>query len=254
MDGVLFPEKLPEILYWGRGSSNRTAPHVHSFFQLEIGIAGHFHGYGSGPGETVDIRSGDCWLIAPETPHGFGECGEPFEFLSLKFEFPRFDCTPRNDAVTQALATRLVELLSSETPLKVTDAARQRILQYALYDLLRELASATPPPREQPPLLRKISEAVLQQGYRINVKMLAATLNCTPGALQYQFHKINNSEFSNPKAYIDAVLVLAAGNHLRYSDLKTGEIARLLNFPDVYTFSRFFKHRTGFTPREWRQK
>lgn len=250
---ILFPEVWPEILYWGRGSSNQASPHVHSFFQLEIGIRGAFRGIGAG--EVFEIGPGDCWLIAPEELHGFREVERPFEFVSIKFNFPRFSFRHENNAVTARLAANLVELLPETAPPPFSDDARLRLLNGQLYLLLEELhRNAGPPKKATPPLLRTIAEAVLRRGYRLNVNLLADELNLTLSQLKYQFQKVNHTASPNLKHYLDSLLIFAAGNHLRYSDLKPGAIAQMLNFPDVYTFSRFFKHRTGRTPRDFRRQ
>ncbi len=249
----LFPSELPEILHWGRGRANTVPVHVHSFFQLELGIRGRFLGLGAK--RCVTIGPGDCHLIAPEEPHGFRELGESFEFISIKFNFPAFRVTPKCDGVTRQLAANLIALLPEQTPPQFIDAARMRLLSGQLYLLLLELSDDAPTtPPEPPELLRRISAAVLHDGYRLNVNLLADQLGLTLSQLKYQFRKANNSASPNLKSHLDSIIVFAAGNHLRYSGLSSGEIARLLNFPDVHTFSRFFKHRTGLTPGAYRRQ
>ncbi len=248
---ILFPEAWPEILYWGRGGSNHAPPHVHSFFQLEIGIRGVFRGISDD--DAFEIGPGDCWLIAPEELHGFRESGGEFEFVSIKFNFPNFTFHRRNTAVTAQLAANIVSLLSGAAPTPFPDASYLRLLSGQIYLLLQELhRDAKARASEAPPLLRAIAEAVLRRGYKLNVNLLADELKLTLSQLKYQFRKANNTASPNLKHYLDSLLIFAAGNHLRYSDLKPGAIAQLLNFPDVYTFSRFFKHRTGLTPRAFR--
>lgn len=249
----LFPGELPEILHWGRGRANTAPLHVHSFFQLELGIRGRFLGLGAK--RCVTIGPGDCHLIAPEEPHGFRELGESFEFISIKFNFPAFRVEPKCDGVTRQLAANLIALLPEQTPPQFTDPARMRLLSGQLYLLLLELSGDAPPPPADPPeLLRRISAEVLHDGYRLNVNLLADRLGLTLSQLKYQFRKVNNSASPNLKSHLDSIIIFAAGNHLRYSGLPPGEIARLLNFPDVHTFSRFFKHRTGETPGAFRRR
>ena len=54
--------------------------------------------------------------------------------------------------------------------------------------------------------------------------------------------------------WIDSVVVSEAKNLLKYSDLTIKEIAEKLNFSNVSGFHKFFKHNTGMTPKEWRER
>lgn len=253
MNNDLLTVTLPQILYWGRGSSNYNSDHLHSFYQLEICIAGRFRVKLPESGEHIWLNPGECCLIAPETLHSFSSGTEECDFISVKFDFPRFEFKPRNDAVTAALCKKLAEALGEGAHLPLSDQSNQRLAQYLLYDLLLELAGPeTPPPT--PKLLHYIQEQILQFGYAVNVKILADKLGMSLAQLQYQYKLLNNSQYPNLKSYLDAQLINAADNHLCYSAMSISQIARLLNFPDVYTFSRFFKHRTGWTPTAYRKR
>ncbi len=46
----------------------------------------------------------------------------------------------------------------------------------------------------------------------------------------------------------------AAGQQLRRSSLSVGEIADLLGFPDISSFSRVFKTRVGISPSAFREQ
>lgn len=253
MMGPIFPAAWPEILYWGRGGQNLTPEHIHPFFQLEIGISGVLRGADSrGP---FTIGPGECRLFAPEEPHGFHGNGGMLDYASLKFRFPKFTFTPRNDRVTAALLERIVALLPAGPIPPGQDAERLHLLAGELYLLLLELHRDAPPAADAPPaLLRRINAAVLQQGYRLNVSLLADELGLSLSQLKYRFQLENNTASPHLKDYIDSLLTFAARRHLEYSALRPGEIAELLRFPDVYTFSRFFKRRTGMTPSEFRRQ
>ena len=53
--------------------------------------------------------------------------------------------------------------------------------------------------------------------------------------------------------WIDGYVILEAKNMLRYSSLPVKEIVSRLHFPDVPTFHKFFRSRTGLTPLEYRR-
>ena len=253
MTETLFPSAWPEILYWGRGGQNLTPEHIHPFFQLEIGIAGVLRG--TDRHGVFTIGPGECRLFAPEEPHSFHGNGGALDYASLKFRFPKFPFTLRNDRITAELLRRIVALLPAGPLPPGQDAERLHLLAGELYLLLLELHRDTPPAADTPPaLLRRINAEVLQQGYRLNVNLLADKLGLSLSQLKYRFHLENNTASPHLKDYIDSLLTFAARRHLEYSALRPGEIASLLKFPDVYTFSRFFKRRTGMTPSEFRRQ
>lgn len=56
------------------------------------------------------------------------------------------------------------------------------------------------------------------------------------------------------KEWIDRAVATNAKVMLRYSSKQVAEIAYALNFPNVSFFCKFFKHSTGMTPQEYRNK
>ena len=56
------------------------------------------------------------------------------------------------------------------------------------------------------------------------------------------------------KEWIDRAVVTNAKVMLKYSSKQVAEIAYALNFPNVSFFCKFFKHSTGMTPQEYRNK
>lgn len=56
------------------------------------------------------------------------------------------------------------------------------------------------------------------------------------------------------KEWIDRAVVTNAKVMLKYSSKQVAEIAYALNFPNVSFFCKFFKHSTGMTPQEYRNR
>ena len=56
------------------------------------------------------------------------------------------------------------------------------------------------------------------------------------------------------KEWIDRAVVTNAKVMLRYSSRQVAEVAYDLNFPNVSFFCKFFKHATGQTPQDYREK
>ncbi|MCR5076975.1 MAG: helix-turn-helix domain-containing protein [Prevotella sp.] len=56
------------------------------------------------------------------------------------------------------------------------------------------------------------------------------------------------------KEWIEQALVSMLQADLKYSDKTIKALVTEYNFPSMSSFSRFFKRRTGMSPREFRQK
>ena len=56
------------------------------------------------------------------------------------------------------------------------------------------------------------------------------------------------------KEWIDRAVVTNAKVMLKYSDKQVAEVAYALDFPNVSFFCKYFKHATGQTPQEYRNK
>mgnify|MGYP000669983467 FL=1 len=53
---------------------------------------------------------------------------------------------------------------------------------------------------------------------------------------------------------VEDILLELAEKHLQYSSMTLTEIAREMNFPSIYVFSRFYKRKTGVSPLKKRRK
>ncbi|MGN0206489.1 MAG: helix-turn-helix domain-containing protein, partial [Muribaculaceae bacterium] len=56
-----------------------------------------------------------------------------------------------------------------------------------------------------------------------------------------------------PSEWIAYITMLNAKTLLKTSDKNIKEIAAELNFPEQYTFRKYFKHHTGMSPKEYRK-
>lgn len=82
-----------------------------------------------------------------------------------------------------------------------------------------------------------------------DVEYYANKLCITPG---YLGKVVRHTFGTTAKAQIDKRLLDEARHALAYTTLSVGEIADSLNFDTDSYFVRFFKHRTGLTPLEYR--
>ncbi len=83
-----------------------------------------------------------------------------------------------------------------------------------------------------------------------NVAFYADKLCFTPKYLSQLIRKVSGK--SAPE-WIDSFVVLEAKNLLKFSNMSIKGIAYHLNFNSVPVFYKFFKSRTGVTPKEYRE-
>jgi AraC-like DNA-binding protein len=71
---------------------------------------------------------------------------------------------------------------------------------------------------------------------------------------RYLYNLFIKYEGISPKEYISDIRIQNAKLLLKKSDCSVSEVAASVGFPDVLTFSRFFKKRTGLSPRKYKLK
>ncbi len=83
-----------------------------------------------------------------------------------------------------------------------------------------------------------------------SVGFYASALCLTP---KYLSKLVRKTSGRSAPEWIDAFVILEAKSMLRYSDMNVKEIVARLNFPDQSSFYKFFRARTGMTPRQYRK-
>ena len=244
--------EMPELLYFGRGDTPSLRPHKHAFYQIEFCLSGRLTG--KTETEVFSLAAGDFWLIPPELKHHFLDSLEPYEYLSFKFNCNRILPPIRgNDPVVRYFLDRILEIISPAKGFSPFTPEGKLIVESHLGGLLRHLAASSREVPRESPFVMAIREEVCQEGYAVNVSLLAESLHLTRSQLQYRFAKEHLGN-TNIKHFIEEILVSLADRHLKYSPMNLSEIAKEMNFPSIYTFSRFYKRKTGMSPLQYRKK
>ncbi len=89
----------------------------------------------------------------------------------------------------------------------------------------------------------------LHFGSEHTVKFYADQLHISPG---YLGELVKEKTGQSPLTLIHQKITLEAKSLLKNTDETVEQVAYLLNFPDVASFSRFFKNKTGISPAEYR--
>ncbi len=242
-----------EILYVQRGLSpagHEFASHAHPFWQVEIAQAGGFR-CRTESGE-LRLRPGDGLLIPAQVAHGF-VYDRRSRHISLKV---------RVDGVVPAATVIALSDLDCWPTLRdalvaVVDHERvERARQHAACHLLEAviaLAAAPRPAHEEPLSLVEQVRALVEHGEnrRWSVAAVSRALGYSTSHASAVFRA---QAAMTLKSFLDQARQEAAARLLAETDHAVGEIAELLEFPDVFAFSRFVKRVAGVSPRKLRSR
>jgi AraC-like DNA-binding protein len=242
-----------EVLYVQRGTSpagHEFASHAHPFWQVEIAQAGAFRCRTGG--EEVHLRPGDGLLIPGGLEHGF-RYDRSSRHVSLKVRVDGVASPSRvlvlSDLPTwPALRDAVVSLVDHDRP----DRARQHATGHVLEAIIA-LAVAPRAEHEEPPSIVEQVRALVEHGEhrRWSVSAVARALGLSPGHASAVFRA---QAAMTLKSFLDQARREAAAQLLAETNHSISEIADLLEFPDVFAFSRFVKRVAGVSPRSLRRK
>lgn len=242
-----------EVLYVQRGVSPaglEFPAHAHPFWQLEIALAGRF--LCRAAAQTLTLIPGDGLLIPAGLAHGFSYSRRS-RHVSLKFRVngaaPPSTIMPLT-ALPAWLALRdaLVTLVDSDLP--------ERRRQHATAHLLAGIVALTvvPAPATEPTssLVEQVRGLVEHgENRRWSVAAVAQILGYSPGHASSVFRAQSGLTL---KSFLDQARQEAAARLIGGTAHSIGDIADLLEFPDVFAFSRFVKRVAGISPRKLRER
>jgi len=228
-----------------------TGHHRHPFWQIELVISGKQNvRFGK---ERISLEKGDIVLIPTDCAHQFEYPYRETETCSVKFSLRGLEGTPGPAVVfpcpeSQGIRDALLALLSQDEPIRRRSVIAAEHLLAALADLQYHPEGER---RMEPELVRTVREYLdVQGGGPVSVADLAGHTGYSRSRLSELFH---DQAGVTIKQYIDEHRAEAAEALLRYSDYNFSRIADTMGFPDLFTFSRFFKRMRGKSPREFRK-
>ena len=243
---------MPELLYFGRGNTPSAKLHKHAFYQMELCVSGVLLCHTED--KQFILRPGELWLIPPGFKHQFVDNRKAYEYLSLKFKHDAMlPQIKRNDDITKYYLDVILAVIDQKGGFSPYSQDGKSVIENHLYGLLFHLLKKADRQKSESHFIMSIREEVCKRGYKMNVDQLAQFCCCTRSQFKYKFATENKGD-GNIKQFIDNILIEMADKHLTYSALSFGKIAKELNFPSIYVFSRFFKRKTGITPSEYRAK
>ena len=250
MENLKFCET--ELLYFGKGNTPSLHLHTHPFYQLEVCLSGLLHCRNAG--KNFVLAPGEIWLIPPETLHDFPQGNSSYEYLSLKF---LCDQTVAEYYGTYTFLRynleHILQIINHESHFSPFAGEGKEILESYLNGIMLHLFRQKGKSPGGSSFIASCRELVCKYGYQINVSTLAEHFHYTRSQLQYRFAKEYGAK-TNIKKFIEDILIHQAEKHLRYSAMNLSAVARTMNFPSIYIFSRFFKRKTGISPLKMREK
>ena len=201
-------------------------------------------------GNQIELDADRALLVKPYLQRSVPESRDRYDRLIVSFEAPEEACYLPGETVmktspeSQAAAERLVDAYLDGDMLRAI---------FELVLLLREL-SRHPGRREIPPLSTPIRLALnrINQSLELplSIKELAAESKLSTSHFRRRFR---DELGITPGDYLAERRINAARRLLEETDDPIGKIAKACGYDTIYTFSRFFRKRTGSSPSEWRK-
>lgn len=237
--------------YPGNFSREGSRPHQHPFWQLEY-ITG-----GVGIFYCNDLNwqfgEGDVIIIPPRNPHNFEYLGENNTWLSVKFSSDCIMEAPmrfHNDKILFSTMAVIMEtftpaFFSMDSALAVVNSVLNVIVNYYLMQLQEEKNSPSA-------FVRQVLQYIYdQEGSYIAIAELGEALGYSGKYVSARFQKETGIPL---KEFVDHQRGEYAARLLKTSTASLTEIAKKLDFRDVYAFSRFFRRTVGETLSAFRRK
>jgi AraC family transcriptional activator of pobA len=205
------------------------------------------------------LNAGDVYFIPPGIEHGFVYKRKPADFLTLKVAvLGRDGGTEILFAQQSRVLAGIRRALLEATPVSGAPApSRQATIELLAAALIANCYPDTDAPispgdaAPEIPLVAAIKLYVSSaQGRVPSVKAVARRMGYSISHVTARFRAAAGIPL---KRYLDEERRRAAEWLMSYSDQSIGDVAQLLEFPDIYSFSRFFKRMTGKSPRDFRR-
>jgi len=245
-------EKSPELLFiqYDENIQDKTRPmHAHDFWQLEMVVSGHL----AVKSKEVKLKAhaNDCILIPPGIAHRIVYGNWQQSTWSIKFKVQ-----------IEKPLSKIMLLESSEISMSVRNNILCHLETFSTnsdsYIALQHLLSSLIELEFQRKAVEADSSFVNQvkmliddcEGRPISIKELADQLSCSRNTISKKFHTETGIILKN---FIDSRRAEIAGKMLIYSGQNIAKISQIMGFPDMYSFSRFFRRHQGCSPRQYKK-
>ncbi|MBE6380011.1 MAG: helix-turn-helix domain-containing protein [Lentisphaerae bacterium] len=255
------------LLHWGRSwehlsHGNQRQLEYHPYCQLELCVRGKI--LMRTAEQLFVLHRGDMLLIPRGVGHMVSYPDGDNEFYSLKFEVDPTPVGARFAGQCKFSSWCIKSLSGCHLPsaryaLPIDSETREiveGILSLTVKHFMNQDTAVEP---EEPELFRKIRQIVLGGTGCTSVDEIARQMDMNTAQLNYLFsktvqHSGGKNQALSVKKLIDNALLYQINRYLDFTDFSLSQIAMLLNFNNVYAFSRFYKRLTGVPPGQRRKK
>ena len=230
-------------LQLNRHGSTEVAPHGHRFAQLILYLSGE--GIQTVNGRDHRARAGDLFVIPAGVPHGFSVMGKSRPLcLVLDFESEKQRIRAGHRFLSQHSLNALHALLA-----RVPAKGRLRLEHYAT--VIAVVATLLEPaPKAAPEPAAQSAPARVDALFRANAGIAQA-------AREFGYHRdhlsrrLKRETGLGLRGHRDRLRLERAEAALS-GDRSVADAAAVAGFDDANYFARWFKRKTGRTPRSWR--
>ena len=243
----------PELLYAQYDENefdNFRIMHGHDYWQMELIVAGNVQV--KSKGLCLAAEAMDCVLIPAGIPHRIVYGKEAHRIWSIKFNLDVL--TPlkhifllQKTDISLKVRRQLLETISTMQMNSDSYLLIQSRLE-TLIELDYQRGRLSPSSTFMSQVKSLIDS---YEGRPVTIEELSEMLRVSRNTISAKF---KNESGVTLKAYIDSRRAEVARIMLLYSDLTIINIADVLCFPEVYSFSRFFSRQFNCSPRKYREK
>jgi AraC-like DNA-binding protein len=232
----------------------RTPLHSHAFWQIEVVTQGQVQIKGAH--EMFHLLPGDAVLLPPRVQHQFIYEDEQAKFMSFSFSVEgQIQANTLHHLKQCAFLSHITRTIQSLVPDSRFPDERIRLTVAALLGSVLSYVYTAPARNEFShlgPLVQRTCEFVrARNGGQVSVQDVADHLGYTANYTSTQFHRLTRESLKN---FLDRQRTEKARDLLRYTNLPVKQIAKQLEFSDVFAFSRHFRRVAGISPRQFRQR
>ena len=256
------------LKYWEyhRHTDSLKLPmHSHLFWQLNLAESGEASFFADQRIECT-LHAGDLLFVPPRVSHLLRYGVKEFVGFSFKFEIRGLNGNGiepihiPSSRETRGCINAIRELLTATFPndhifsgenLICDDASYNTVLVESLLLGLFSRYVAGGSGHREPPLVQHVKRLLRQRhGAPLPVGELAQSCGYSAGHLS---ERIKMECGLSAKGLIDRERARIAAHFLEFSDMRIGEIAEYMGFPNLFSFSNFFHLHFGCTPSSYRR-
>ena len=257
------------LKYWEyhRHTDSLKLPmHSHLFWQLNLAESGEASFFADQRIEYT-LHAGDLLFVPPRVPHLLRYGMEAFVGFSFKFEIRGLNGNGiepihiPSSRETRGCINGIRELLTATFPndhifsgenLICDDASYNTVLVESLLLGLFSRYVAGGAGHREPPLVQHVKRLLRQRhGCPLPVGELAMSCGYSAG---YLSELVKKECGLSAKGLIDRERARIAAHFLEFSDMRIGEIAEYMGFPNLFSFSNFFHLHFDRTPSSYRRE